>query len=191
MFHFIEYDAGVAMLAREAQRAGMSCTAFDKLYCDEHDKMTPEGFKLWTCAMMRVFPQGVTWFATQCSSFSWVSRSVSKRSKDRPWGRTALPFVKDGNGQAIRLALHMLLSYAFDLHFVLEQPSGSLLNFIPPVERGLLSCDADFVTTWLGAFGAPTPKPVKLMGNVPFIQDLRGSRPNLRLMSARTLGDPG
>ena len=69
---FIEFDSGVAALASSLHKAGVHCKAFDKLYRREFEKMTPEGFKLWVCSLMHVVQKKSVWFATQCSSFSWM-----------------------------------------------------------------------------------------------------------------------
>lgn len=99
--------------------------------------------------------------------------------------------VKDGNQQAIRLAIHMLLAKWFDIRAFLEQPLSSVLNYMPFVEHVFDELAMCMVVTWLGSFGGnetPTPKPIKVWGNVPanFLLRLRRTRPNLKEVHSRT-----
>lgn len=75
--HFIEYDAGVASLAGAAMSLGLQSTAFDKQYCDQHDKMTPHGFRLWVSAMMHVRHRGNVWWAPDFGSSQTTLEGVS------------------------------------------------------------------------------------------------------------------
>ena len=164
----------------------MQCCAFDIHYSEAHDKMSPEGWRLWVSSLLHVAIGGCVWFATRCSSFSWMSRYVTKRSRERPWGKGSVQAVRDGNAQVMRLALQMILAHFLEIHFIVEQPMGSILNYMPPVEAALDCTDADVVVTWLGSFGAKTPKPLKLMGSAPFLSELRRTRPNLKSLTGRT-----
>ncbi len=120
------------------------------------------------------------------TNVSRISRSVAKRSKENPWGRTQLPFVQNGNEQAIRLAIQMLLAFMLRVHFTIEQPTGSLLNYFPPVKQCMALTTSESVPMWTGSYGGTTPKPLKLMGNAPHVGELQTGRPNLSQLAGRT-----
>jgi hypothetical protein len=185
---FIEYDAGRAAIARTALEAGIAARAFDKVYGgSSFDKMCPSGFRCMIRAQLETKSDGVLWFATTCSSFTWISRGIAKRSPSEPWGDEGREFVANGNAQAIRLALQLLLSEFLHQFVVVEQPVSSLLSWVPPVRR---VCEdiltVQYTTTWLGSFSGPTPKPIKLLSDFPLAHLMRRARPNLQALAGRT-----
>ncbi len=60
----------------------------------------------------------------------------------------------DGYGQAIRLALQLLLAKWLDILVLVEQPVSRLLNYLSPVSLAFELLDCDRICTWLCSFGA-------------------------------------
>ena len=56
---------------------------------------------------------------------------------------------------------------------VLGNPSGSTLFHMHEIKQVTESMDCFEEVVWLGAFGAPSPKPIRLKGNHPAIMRLR------------------
>ena len=74
----IEYFAGVAEIQKAVQTCGMKCLAFDKDYDDEGmDLLSDLGFVTAFIWALRLKRYGLTPWGTLCSSWIWVSRSVT------------------------------------------------------------------------------------------------------------------
>lgn len=55
---------------------------------------------------------------------------------------------------------------------VMENPVGSHLFSYPPLETAAAECNLRCVTVHLGYFGAPSLKPLWLVGNAPWLEQL-------------------
>ena len=80
---FIECSAGSAMLTKQCLLKDLDGIALDKCLMVEHDNTTPEGLRLWSIELAKTKLGALTWFGTQCSSFSALCVNNSQR-----WQRT-------------------------------------------------------------------------------------------------------
>ena len=90
--HFLEIDrnidgvevfAGVQSVVCAARTKGFKLLPFDILIAKEHDLTTTAGLKLVLESVFAIKEHGLVWLAPVCSSWVWMSRSNTKRSKDR------------------------------------------------------------------------------------------------------------
>ena len=81
------------------------------------------------------------------------------------------------------VARALLCATALGIWVVLEQPVGSLLIQVPEVAAALTQIRARSVTVHLHGWGAPSLKPLWLIGTAPWLEDLaRESRSRNRDM---------
>eukprot|EP00971_Amphidinium_carterae_P352320 6492546-Amphidinium_carterae.1 len=117
---------------------------------------------------------GVLFLSPPCSSWVWIARSQSKRSRMNVTGDEARLFVKQGNRVAELLALLMRLCIKLGVYFLVEQPESSLLFSHPDVasvmaEYSFCIYEAKFP---MAAFGGSSRKPTVLVGTTPWLADL-------------------
>jgi hypothetical protein len=117
----------------------------------------------------RLRVHGCAWYAPPCNSWSFLCRKQSERSRDDPFGDDAKMFVQRGNNQVLRVTLACLIAWLLGLDFVIETSLSSLIPCVPYVQELLSLSDASRHVCWLGFFGAPSPKPIKLLTTAPWI----------------------
>ena len=133
----VEFFCGAAELQRAFEcefprkTFGYDCLR-DRL---AQDILTPAGFLL---AIILVFRLGrsahidaLAWFGTQCSSFVWLSRSKTGRSRWNPRGDRTRYKVCRANTMVARCCLLMALGVALQVLLGLEQPDTSIMGFLP------------------------------------------------------------
>eukprot|EP00959_Pyramimonas_sp_CCMP1952_P370525 7760192-Pyramimonas_sp.AAC.1 len=90
------------------------------------DINTDAGFALAVLCILRVTSGGLVFFACQCSSWVWMSRSQSKRSHEDPMGGSSRQFVSDGNKLNNRCAIWRVIAHLCGVHWIVEQPGSSV-----------------------------------------------------------------
>ena len=63
------------------------------------------------------------------------------------------------------------------INYVIEQPLSSLLGYFPCVVRLFHFTHVEMTNTYLGNFGAPSQKPVKLWHTTRWVKELSSGRP--------------
>ncbi len=182
VWQVLEFWAGSGNLTMEHVRLGFSCARFDLAYAPSHDCTSGSGLRLWLEALCRVQPGGLVWCGTQCSSFLFLCMAQSQR---RPangwWGDESRAFVRSGNAQMLVCSLLVFVADLLGASVVLEQPQMSVLWRLEPLRSVLRWVGAEFTCTWLGQFGAETPKPLRLWHTDIEYRDLRRPRPGGQL----------
>ncbi len=130
----------------------------------EQNLLTPEGFLLAVRSVLRLRTGGTLWGGVPCSSFVWISRGSSGRSKDMPEGNGSLCSIL-GNVLLVRFILLSMIAISRGCHVVIEQPESSLMTRHPRV-LALQEKMAQWsqVRFWMGLFGGISAKPTKLFG---------------------------
>ncbi len=127
----------------------------------------------------KALPGAVVHFATVCSSWVLINRATSQRSDANPLGGSR-PYVLRANVMVARTALLMLAAVCLDLHCILEQPASSLMFKHPRIVQ-ILDLGANGmpafkrITTYMGSFGAATPKMTALLGTPSWLSKLARS----------------
>jgi hypothetical protein len=160
----LEYWSGSGMITLFHLRKGMAAKQFDKKNEGNYDCTTPIGLRLWLDALLYEAASDATvWIATECSSFSSVCRAVSKRHKNNEYaGDCSRDFVVNGNKQMVVASILFFISWLISLHPIVEQPKPSCMQKARPLKDVLEFTGASCTNTWLGAFEAPSPKPLQL-----------------------------
>lgn len=155
---FTELFSGAGAVTRGCWAEGLDGSAIDTDYDARcMDLCTDAGFALSVAQVLRCKPGGFVLIALVCSSFSVMSRHTSGRSFLTPEGKDHR-FVIEGNLLSARVALIIHLCSARGLRWLLEQPSRSILNAMPWMQRLWGYVQAYRTTFWMGNFGHESPK---------------------------------
>ena len=179
LLDFLEFYGGVGNLSRELLLRQLHGAIFDTMYHSvEHDCLG-QGFRLWLDALCSTSEGALVWLGTQCSSFVMLCASVSKRCMENQWmGDTGREFVQVGNCHLIITALVYFLATLLQCATCLEQPLNSCLPECPLMASVLSFCKAIKVNTYLGSFGAETPKPLQVWTTCPELRTLCRPKPS-------------
>ena len=115
--------------------------------------------------------------APECRSWIWCSRSKTFRSKFKPWGDSTKNFVYLANIMVFNLSVLLLVAHIRGVAIFVEQPSSSLLRSYEPFKTFWEYALRHTARTYLGAFGAKTPKPIDIMSNCSDVHKLRRPPP--------------
>ena len=174
----IEYFCGVAYISSTFEGAGFPSLGYDILKDPLHNNLcSPAGFIYALFSMLCLSSDGLAWFATVCSSWTWLAISKTRRSPQCPLGRNDTVSTMDGNMQVARCALLMALAHAKHAWWALEQPLRSLMKHHPAMAHVFKTMPFFEVTTHMGAFAADTLKPSQLYGNAEWILGLWRKKP--------------
>jgi hypothetical protein len=152
---------------------------FDITVCNLLEIVSLEGFVNAVRLLVHAKPRAIVHWATVCSSWVRINKATSGRTVANPLGRTRHAYVAEANIMVSRCALLILFGMCLSLDFILEQPGTSLMFEHPRIRQLQALADAGglrpirSIWTWMGAFGAPTPKPTKLLGTPTWMLALR------------------
>ena len=116
IYHVVEYFAGAGKVSAEFRKAGWNVASYDNQYDDKGmEFLQPGGFALlgslvFSCALTRLalllasstVLMGLHIYAPDCSSWTRISRGTSCRNALNAFGRTAIPWVRNGNMMVAR-----------------------------------------------------------------------------------------
>ena len=194
---FVEFSAGSGMLTLQCLMIGLRGCGLDKCFGSSQDNRTPSGLRLWLQELALTEEGALTWWGTECSSFSAMCKSGSQRFQCNLFlgivkTNDDSDFVHRGNVQMTITALLIFLSSLLSNACVLEQPLGSVMPLAPPLSTVLQFIGASRETTWHSSFGADTAKPFQLIGNRRNIIDLKRPKPKRQAgTSLCVTGDSG
>ena len=141
---------------------------------------------------MAIVPNGMAWFGVPCSTFVWISRGHTKRSRATPLGDELRSDVRNANRIVRRVLVILNILVRRSVFFIIEQPAGSLLWRMPGVRRIARSVQIKNIKwqrrfVWLGHYGHRIAKPAELQGIFPDMQNILPSkRPQNKALSAST-----
>ena len=118
---------------------------------------------------------GLAVFGPPCSSWVWISRSKSKRSKANPAGDGDAHFVSEGNKIADVLAIALRFLTRRSVFWLVEQPQSSLLFDYAPIKEALAEQTVFSIAIKQGLFGSSSAKPTRLVGTVPWLLELKAT----------------
>lgn len=170
----VEYFAGTKEVTMAGLRKGRRCMSFELK--DNPQKMNwlrANGFAYAIHLALSLGDASQAVMAPVCSSWVWVNRSTSGRSIQRPLGDCSKDYVRLANIMVARCALVCLLLSAKGCFWLLEQPSGSLLEQHPRMQWLIKSLKLWRVYIRMGDFGAETGKPTWVYSAHKEILDLQ------------------
>ena len=179
----IEFYAGRRTVQRAFAVEGHQALAFDKSYHASHDFCTDLGFlhAIMLCLYLRA--RGLSFWATVCSTWVFMSRSSVHRSEAQPLGCTRFECVREANLMVSRMVLLIRFLAGKFCQFALEQPATSLMDKTPRM-KALSRCPKHLLNgpwtkcqTYMAAYGTPIHKPTSLWSSGTWILDLIRSLP--------------
>ncbi len=177
-FDGLEVFAGQRRITKAMmQLYGLHVVPFDKYTVDEcMDIESEQGFVLAVAFLLACKPGSLIWLAPVCSSWVFINRATSLRNPLLPAGNTHLPHVKSGNLQAARVAVLIYLAHFLGLTWIVEQPRSSILHCSARFVEILARLPCHRAVAALGAFKAETLKPLWLLSNASWPQELENHR---------------
>jgi hypothetical protein len=176
-----EFFAGVQSVTRGFTAANFKMMPFDITYHPGMDMGTSLGFMLALELVTRTRPNGVCFFAPPCSTYVWMNRGTSGRSREQPLGRLEHPSVRQANLVTARTCLLIVLCIAKGIHWIVEQPSSSVMVYGPEMDVIKHHYNMVEVKTWMGAFGAASPKATVLYSSSDWINAMQRSLDRTKL----------
>ena len=176
----VEYFAGKSELMIAHLEMGISgCTRWDKSLSTLHDVHDNLGVRMWLDDLALTAVGCVTWCGTECSSFLVVCMAQLMRALDNLYrGDEGCKFVKRGNQLLAITSLIWFLAWLQDGQPALEQPGNSVLPKAEPLASVLSFTGSTQTKTWLGAFNAPSLKPLQIWHIAEEYRELRRPRPD-------------
>jgi hypothetical protein len=129
----LELFAGAGELHKQFNSAGLKGVGIE-LHAGpgpEHDLTTPIGIVRAIQLVLRLKIAGLLWNGMPCSTFIFLNRGTSKRSRQCPLGSEQVPSVATANLLASRVAILIMLAAARSAVWITEQPASSVLEHHP------------------------------------------------------------
>jgi len=170
--HF-EAFSGQMEVTKAEWRAGRSAVPFDFAYDNINmNLLTNEGFSnaLFHACNLEIGSGHVT--APVCSTWVFMSRGSTLRSKSRPLGRRDSLAVREGNLLTVRALILLIICTAKGIWWVLEQPSTSIMEYHPLFQELLKMITVHKKGIAMSSFGAPTKKRTTLYSSHAEIDDI-------------------
>ena len=130
----VELFSGAGALASAFSEHSMNSEQFDVCHDPLHDIRRVSGFLKAVQLVLRLKVGALLWAGTPCSTWVWISRSSTGRSRGNPLGRTDQHSVSDANVTVSRVALLVLLAVARGACWAIEQPASSLMPEHPRMQ---------------------------------------------------------
>lgn len=151
---FQEDFAGQHALSRAIYDAGFRVICRDVVNSRFHDILTPAGFLVILAGLRKMLPGGLYWCAPPCSSWVFLARGSTRRSRLRPQGKRKYASVRRANRICRRLVYLLEYCQKQGIAWCIEQPCTSLMFLYPPMLRLLRRSGAQEIRVDLGVFGA-------------------------------------
>jgi hypothetical protein len=177
----LELFAGKAEYSNACARLHLRAVAYDKDYSDskgtsDNDLTTEDGFIRAFNLVLRIVEHGALWAAPVCSTWGFVGRKGTFRSKDSARGDEENPRTRNANMMVYNLCLLLIAAYLRGVHLLVEQPHGSLMAHFWPFSA-VIKLMTHQVTTYLHAFGHLTMKTLTIWSTNKAVQDLKRPKP--------------
>ena len=178
LLHFVEFASGRGNLSKALLRKGLTGAAFDIIYSELHDCLSPAGFRLWLVALSAMTNKGLCWFGTKCSSWVLLCLAQSnRRPENMYWGDTAKEFVQNGNALMAVTSFLYFIGRLLGHYCILEQPKTSCMPLVSLMASVLKYFHCFKCDTYLRSYGSASQKPVQLIGNDAKLKDLEREMP--------------
>ena len=163
-FDYLHAFEGVGACRWAAERRGLSAVGYDIANSSGENILSNAGmvYLLYLCRCCASWVGPVLMW---CSSCIWLCRAKSKRSVYEPLGPPNPPKkVYRSNVMAARVAICLLILFAQECNWIIEQQNSSLLMLHPRLLQiqFLVPALMHLQTTWMGSFGGLVPKLTKL-----------------------------
>ena len=134
----LEICCGKGALFKSAKLLGLQAEGMDvTINPQQHNLLSTEGFLHAVKGVLRLRRNSLLWGGLPCSTWVWINRGTSQRSRSNPLGNRSIPSVASANELVSRFSLLVLLAVARGAAWLVEQPSTSLLPLHPRIANVL------------------------------------------------------
>ncbi|CAK0838405.1 unnamed protein product [Prorocentrum cordatum] len=170
----VDLFAGRARITKWGTLGGLNVLPIDRTCVDHMDILTTTGLAIVIVALLRIKPPGLMFAGPQCSSWVWVSRSVTKRRRGNIMGNEACKPVQEGNEVNARMALLCYIANNLGVSWVIEQPRSPTFFETPNMQTLLVEIPSVLpLSINLGDYGHASMKPTLLVGVGALLEDLK------------------
>jgi len=175
--HVVEEFAGDAQIAGNLRQMGYVALALDSRYEKVHDVLTAKGFYVLIASVWTTCLGGLLWLAPPCSSWVWMSRSSTGRHL-HVLGDRAYANVRAQNALVARITYAVVLCIKRGVHWIIEQPSSSVMWDHPRLQAvlGKYKNMTYTATVELGTYNLEARKELRLVGTSPHLRALDGTK---------------
>ena len=134
-YDLVELFSGKGQLAAAFRERGLKAATFERDTSPLQDLATDNGFLDATRLVLGLKHKGLLWCGTPCSSWVFLSRGSTGRSRERPLGEEERECVRVANLLVSRVAILIYLAVSRGAVWVLEQPASSIMTCHPRMAR--------------------------------------------------------
>lgn len=173
---YVDFFSGSGNMGSALAASGLQGRNYEILKDPQQNMATISGQALALKWAATVSEGGLLVGGFPCSTWVWLARSHTKRSKERIWGDESREDVRQANDIINFVSALSAFAHARKVFFLWEQPHSSLAFQTPcwRVVRELPNYKEQFL--WLGSYGHDMPKPTRLVGTLPCMSKLRVAR---------------
>ena len=189
---FVEVFAGAAAISKNHRALGYIGISLDVRVSQHHDVLSPVGLVLLLQQVLRMGPGSVLWCAPPCSTWVFMSRGTTKRSKLKPEGDVANDYILAQDALVERLVLVLEVAMAVGAWWIVEQPANTLMWHYPAFQELLQRVSTEPIRFDMGTYGGSSVKPTHLVGTAPYLEGFlrvpcsTDEREQLKLTGVRT-----
>ena len=178
----LDLFSGEHAITTAAEDEGLRVQCYDKTYFKDESMnfIHGKGFRRAVTLVLRVKDDGCVWAGPECKTWVWIHRYNTGRSALNPKGNTTNDVI-NANKMVVLLATLICVAYLRNVNIFVEQSSSSLVRLFGPFKLCIEHILWHSARTWLGCFGAITPKPIDIMSNTPSVYRLKRKRPRHKL----------
>lgn len=168
---YVEIFAGERAVSKGLSSLGYVGVSMDIKYNPMHDLSSPKGFIFAVFMILGIKRSGLLWLAPPCSTWVWLSRHSTKRSRACPLGAGAT-CTTEANLLVTRVSVLILLAWKLGIDVLVEQPQSSLMWEHPAFKATATLTGMMTQKLHMGAYGAPSIKATVLKGTALYIHNL-------------------
>jgi hypothetical protein len=173
VLHFVEWFCGTGNLTAACRRLGLRVGWFDwNLDFKGMNLLSDKGMARAIELSLSLMVGATAWFGVPCSTFVFMSRGHTLRSREQPLGNTSRRDVQSANLIVGRVTFLVRILAMRKVYWILEQPLNSLLWVMPVLRQAQKDCSVRGLAwqrrfVWMGHFGHTLWKPTELVGVFP------------------------
>ena len=171
--HVVEWFCGTGALSAACSQLGLLVSWYDcKLDPIKMSLLTDVGMAKAILLSLSLVVGGTAWFGVPCSTFVFVSRGHTKRSRMKPKGNVQRKDIRQANLIVERVVFLIKILAKRKVYWIMEQRLNSLLWYMSAIKKARrdyqvndLKWQRSFL--WMGHYGHSLSKPTELVGVFP------------------------
>ena len=171
--HFVEWFCGTGALTTACSQLGLLVSWYDcTLDSIKMNLLTNSGMAAAILLSLSIVVGGTAWFGVPCSTFVFMSRGHTKRSRRKPKGNVKRKDVRQANLIVERVSFLIKILAKRKVYWIMEQPLNSLLWYMPAIKQARRDYQVNKLNwqrrfLWMGHYGHALWKPTELVGVFP------------------------